>query len=215
MYITAAQVFGADHFARRGLDQWRPGKKDSALFFHDNCDVRHGGHIGPARRAGTHDHSDLGDALGAHPGLVIENPAKVITVGKDLILIGQVGPSAVDQIDAGQVVFLGNFLSAQVFFDGNRIVGATLYRRVVADDHHLMPGHPTDARDHTGARRGIVIHIVGGCRTNLKKWGAGIKQPGNPVAGQHFAPAQMPIPRFLPAPKGCGLRGLGHDAQGL
>jgi hypothetical protein len=56
---------------------------------------------------------------------------------------------------------------------------------------------------------------VGGRGPDLKKWGARIKQASNPVAGQHFTPAQMPIPRFFPAAKRGGLRSLGHNAQGL
>jgi hypothetical protein len=51
----------------------------------------------------------------------------------------QVRAAAVDQIDARQPVFLGNLLRAQMLLDRQRIIGAALHRRVVADDHALRP----------------------------------------------------------------------------
>ena len=48
----------------------------------------------------AHDHRDLRNALGTHIGLVVEDAAEVIAIGKHLILVGQIGPAGVDQIDA-------------------------------------------------------------------------------------------------------------------
>ncbi len=68
--------------------------------------------IGPARGAAAHDAGDLRDAERRHVGLVEEDPPEVLAVGEDFGLIGQVRPAAVDQIDAGQAVFLRDFLRA-------------------------------------------------------------------------------------------------------
>ena len=87
----------------------------------------------------------------AHLRLVEEDAAEMIAVGEDLGLVRQVRAAAVDQIDARQAVLLGDLLRAEVLLDRQRIVGAALHRRVVADDHHLPARHAADAGDH--ARR--------------------------------------------------------------
>ena len=135
MEIPAAKILGADFLARRSLYQGRAGQENRALFAHDHRLVRHRGDIGPARRAGTHDAGDLGDALRTHIGLVEKDPAEVVAIGEDLGLVRQVGPARVDQVDAGQVVGLGDFLRAQVLLDGQRIIGAALHRRIIGHDH--------------------------------------------------------------------------------
>ena len=114
---------------------------------------RHRRHIGTTGGTGPHHDRDLRYALAAHPRLIVKNRAKVIAVGKDLILIGQVRATLIHEIDAGQMVFLGDLLRAQVLFDGHREIGATLHRRIVADDHAPHgPATVTNARDHAGTR---------------------------------------------------------------
>src|SRR3546814_12367892 len=76
----------------------------------------------------------------------------MVAVGKDLILVRQVGAARIDEIDAGQAVRLGDLLRAEMLLDGHRIVSAAFYRRVVADDHRLPPRYAPDARDHPPAR---------------------------------------------------------------
>src|SRR6202008_4922894 len=44
-------------------------------------------HIGAPGRARAHEAGDLGDARGAHPGLVGEDAAEVVAVGEDLGLV--------------------------------------------------------------------------------------------------------------------------------
>ncbi len=101
MEIAAAQVFGADLLARRGLHQWRTGEEDRALLAHDDALVGHGRDIGPARGARTHHAGDLRDAQRAHVRLVEEDAPEMVAVGEHLGLIGQVRPAAIDEVDAG------------------------------------------------------------------------------------------------------------------
>src|SRR3546814_6526238 len=82
----------------------------------------------------------------------------MVAVGKDLILVRQVGAARIDEIDAGQAVRLGDLLRAEMLLDGHRIVSAAFYRRVVADDHRLPPRYAPDARDHPRARNRSEEH---------------------------------------------------------
>ena len=116
MDIATAQLLGRHLLAGRRLDQRRTAQKDGAPIPDDDVFVGHGRHIRPAGRTRAHDHGDLGDALGRHAGLVVKDPAEVLTVGKNIGLERQVGPAGVHQVDARQPVLLGNLLGAQMFF---------------------------------------------------------------------------------------------------
>ena len=93
VHISAAQVFGRDDLAGGGFDQRRAAQKDGPLVFDDDGLIAHGRHISAAGGATTHDHRQLRDALGAEVGLVEKDPAKVLAIRKNLVLIGQVGPA--------------------------------------------------------------------------------------------------------------------------
>ena len=82
----------------------------------------------------------------------------MIAVGKNLGLIRKVGSAGVDQVDAGQPVLARDLLRTQMFFDGHRVVGAPLDRRVVADDHALAAGDTADARNDAGRSDVVVVH---------------------------------------------------------
>jgi hypothetical protein len=92
---------------------------------------------------------------GRHVGLVVEDAAEVVAVGKDLVLGRQVGAARIDQVDAGQAVLRRDLLRAQVLLDRHREVGAALHRGVVGHDHALDALHAADAGDH--AARGTSL----------------------------------------------------------
>ena len=102
--VGAAQFLGADDLAGGGLHQRRSAQEDRALAAHDHRLVRHGGHVGAAGGARAHHAGDLGDALGAHPGLVVEDATEVLAVGEHLGLVRQVRAARVHQVDARQPV---------------------------------------------------------------------------------------------------------------
>ena len=63
----------------------------------------------------------------------------MIAVGEHLVLIGEISPAAVHKVDAWQMVFLCDFLRAEVFFDGHRKIGTAFDSGIVAQDHHVAP----------------------------------------------------------------------------
>ena len=112
VHVAAAQVFGRHHFARRRFHQRRAAEENRALLLDDDRLVAHGRHIRAARGARAHHHGDLRDALGRQIRLIVEDAAEMVAVGEDVVLVRQVGAARVDQVDAGQVVLVGDFLGA-------------------------------------------------------------------------------------------------------
>lgn len=88
MHLAAAEILVGDDLAGGGLDEGRTREEDVALLLNDDALVAHGGHVGAAGGAGAHDDGDLGDALGGHAGLVVEDAAEVVLVGEDVGLVG-------------------------------------------------------------------------------------------------------------------------------
>ena len=84
--------------------------------------VAHGRHISAPRRAAAHHHRNLRNALSAHGGLVKKDAPEMVTVGKHLILVGQIGAARIHQVDARQAVLQSDLLRAQVLFDGQRVI---------------------------------------------------------------------------------------------
>ncbi len=200
VHVGATEFLGGDDFAGRGLDQRRAAEKDRALLLDDDRQVAHRRHVGAAGRARTHDDGDLRDAARRQPGLVVEDPAEMLAVGKHVILARQVRAARVDEVDARQVVFAGDRLRAQVFLDRDRVIGATLDRRVVGDDHALAPGDPADPADQAAGRNPVVaVHLVPGELADLEKRRAGVEQPVDAIARQQLAAFEMLLPRALAA----------------
>lgn len=215
MHIATAKVFCRDDLARCRLHKRRSGKEDSPLFFHDNRHIRHRRHIGATGRARPHHHGNLRDALGAHIGLIKEDPAKVVAIGEHLILLRQVGPARVDKIDTGQLALLSNFLRPQVFLNGHREIGAALHGGIVTDHHDLLALHPANPGNNARTRRGIVIHVMRRRGPYLKERCARIKQVCHPLPRQHLAPAHMTIARPLAAARRRRCCRLGRHTQRL
>ena len=187
VHVGAAERFGIHYFAGRGLHQWRAAEEDRALFLDDDRFVAHRRHVGAAGGATAHHHGDLRDVLRAHPRLVVEDPAEVFAVRKDLVLQRQERAAGIDQVDAGQAVLAGDFLRAQVLLHRHREVGAALDGGVVGDDHHFLVHHPADAADHARGGRGIVVHAFGGERRDFQERRARVEQGGDAVAREQLA----------------------------
>ena len=200
MDIGAAQVLRRDDFAGRGLHQRRAAEEDGALVADDDRLVRHRRDIGAARRAASHHDGDLGDALRRHVGLVEEDPAEMVAVREHLVLVRQVGAAAVHQIDAGQVVLLGDLLRPQVLLDRQREIGAALHGSVVGDDDAFPARHPADAGEDAGRRDLLLVDAVGRKLGQFQIGRAGIEQCAHPLARQQLAARQVPLARPRPAP---------------
>ena len=191
VHIGPAQVFGADHFAGGGFDQRRAAKEDGALVLDDDRLIAHCRDVGTAGGARAHHGGDLRDALGRQVGLVEEDAAKVFLVGENLILHGQESAAGINQIDTGQAVFQGDFLGAQVFFDGQRVVGAAFDRGVVGHDHAFDAMNAANAGDHRGCRHVTAIHAISGKLPDLQEGRARIEQAIDALAGEQLATRQV------------------------
>ena len=143
----------------------------------------------------------------------------MVAVGEDLVLIGQVRTARIDQIDAGKRAFLGDFLRPQVFFHGHRVIGAAFDRRVIGDDHDILPHDATDPRDHARAGGRVPVHAMRRRRADFQKRAARVQQVCNPFARRHFPARDVTLHRFFSAPRssghGCIPHGVEHGEMGL
>ena len=196
MHVGAAEILRTDDLAGGGPDQRRSAEKDGALLADDDGLVRHGRNIGAARGAGSHHHGDLGDAVGRHRRLVVENAAEMVAIGKHLVLAGKVGAAGIDQIQAGQTILRRDLLRPEMLLDRHRVIGAALDGGVVGDDHAFPAGDPTDAGDQPGGRHLVVVQPVRRELADLQERAQRIEQGSHPIARQQLAAIEMPLPGF-------------------
>jgi hypothetical protein len=215
VHVAAAKLLRRHDLPRRGLHQGRTGEEDRPLFFYNNRDIRHGRHIGPARRAGAHHDRDLRNARRTHLRLVVEDAPEMVPVGKDLVLVRKVRAAAVHQVDAGQTALLRDLLRAQVLLHGDRVIGPALHGRVVADDHDLAAHDAAHARDGPRRRCRAVIHPVRRRGAHLEERRARVEQVRHPLPRQHLAARHVPLPRPRAAARRGQCRRLLDDAQRL
>ena len=162
-WTSAPPSSSARHLlAGRRLHQRWPAQKDGALIADDDAFIRHRRHISAAGGAGTHHHGDLGDAFRRHIGLIEEDATEMVAVGKDLVLVRQVGAARIDEIDAGQAVLLGDLLGAQMLLHRHREIGAALHGRVIDDDHAFAPRDAADPGEEAGGRHLPPVEAVRG-----------------------------------------------------
>ena len=182
MDLRPAQILRADFLAGRRLHQRRPAEEDRPGPLDNDRLVAHRRDIGSARRAGAHHHGDLRDPARRHPRLIVEDPPEVLPIGEDVGLERQECPARIDEVEAGQMVLGGDLLGAQVLLNCQRVVGATLDRGIIGDDHHLLPGDDADPGDDPRAGGLAVVHPPGGERAELQKRCVGICQAHETVA---------------------------------
>jgi hypothetical protein len=203
------------HFAGGGLHQRRAAEEDRALFAHDDGLVAHRRHVGAAGGAAAHHAGDLRNALRRQVGLVVEDAAEVVAVGEDLVLQRQERAAGIDQVDARQVVLLGDLLRAQVLLHRHRVVGAALDRGVVGHDHAFHAAHPADAGHHAGGGHGVVVHAVRGQRRDFQEGAAGVEQGVDAVAQQLAARGVLGARGLAAAQRGAGEGGMQVVDHGL
>ena len=180
--VGAAELLGRHVLAGRRLHERRAADEDRAGAAHDHRLVGHRRHVGAACGARAHHDRDLRDALGGHARLVVEDPPEVVAVGEDLGLQRQERAAGVDEVDAGQVVLLGDLLRAQVLLHRQREVGAALHGRVVREDDARLTLDHADAGDDPGRRRLAVVEVPGGERAELEERRAGVDEPVDALA---------------------------------
>ena len=208
MDVGAAELLRGHVLAGRRLHERRAADEDRPGALHDHGLVAHRRHVGAAGGARAHHDGDLRDPLRGHARLVVEDPAEVLAVGEDLGLERQERAAGVDEVEARQVVLLGDLLRAQVLLDREREVGAALHGRVVRDDDALLPLDDADPGHDPGRRRRAVVQIPGGERVQLEEGGARVDQPVDPLAGRQLAARAVPLDGLLAAAAGDERRSL-------
>ncbi len=200
MESAAAEVLGTDDFTGRGLDQGWSAEEDRALLGDDDRLVGHRRDVGAAGGRGAEHRGEPRDAGGGERGLVVEDPSEVLAVGEDVVLVGQVRPAGVDEVDAREPVVLGDLLGTQVLLHRHRVVRAALDGGVVGDDDAFAAVHPADAGDDARSRARIVVHAVRGQRGELEERGARVEERFDAVAGRQLAAVDVLLPRLLRSP---------------
>ena len=191
MQFSTTKILGRNHLPGGRLHQRWAAQKDGALIADDHRFVAHRRNVGTAGGARSEHRRDLRDALRAEIGLVVEDPAEMVAVGKDLVLTREKRPTGVDQINTGQPILRRDLLCAQVLLDRNRVVRTTFDRGVVGHDHAFTAGDPADPGDDAGPGALVVVHPVGSQRRDFEQRTAGIEQPVDTVARQQLAAVDM------------------------
>ena len=117
---------------------------------HDDGFVAHRGNVGAAGGARSHHGGDLRNALARHARLIVEDAPEVIAIGKHVGLQRQKRAAGIDEVDARQVILLGDLLRAQMLLHRHRIVRAALDGGVVGDDRAVLSLHEADTGDDPG-----------------------------------------------------------------
>ncbi len=201
--VAAAELLGGDDLADRRLHQRRSAEEDRALVADDHRLVAHRGDVGAACRAGSEHRRDLRHARCRHPRLVVEDAPEVVAIREDLVLHRQERPAGIDEVHAGQPVLECDLLRAEMLLDRERVVGAALDGRVVADHHHVSAVHQPDARDDACAGRLSPVHAARRQRRDLDEGAPLIEEARDAIAGQELAASDMALSRRDGTAEGC------------
>src|SRR6185312_5049098 len=137
----------------------------------------------------------------------------MLPVRKHLVLRRQECAAAFHQIDTGKPVLARDLLRPQMLLDRDRIVRATLDRRVVGDDDALPPAHPADAGDDAAAGDAAAVHAMSGELRELEEGAAGIEQHLDALPCRQLARGPVAAERGPRPPLG-RARDLGLELDG-
>ena len=189
----APQRLAVDRPARGSLDQVGAAQAHEAGPFHHEDHVRKGGQIRASGDTRPHDRCELRDLqVPAHDGVVVEDPGCAVLSREHAILIREIHPRRVHQIDDRDTAAHRDFLGTQHLPDGLRPPRPRLDRRVVGDHDDLPPLHHADARHHTGARRASLVEVVGDEKPHFGPRRAPVQQEVQAVARREFATFPLP-----------------------
>jgi hypothetical protein len=127
-------------------------------------------------------------------------------IGENVVLEWEEGAPGIDEVDAGEAVLLGDFLGAEVFLHGDRVVGAALHGGVVGDDDAFAPVDDADAGDDAGAGDVVFVDAGGGERAQFEEGGRRVDEALDAFAGEELA-------AFAVAGDVIGAAGFGDPVQ--
>ena len=198
--LRSAEILRRDLFSGRGLHERGPAEIDGPGAFHDHVLVGHRRDVRAPGGAHAEHGGDLGDSLGGHDRLVVEDPSEMLPVRKHLRLEREEHAPRVDQIDRREPVLERDLLSPDVLPDGDRVVGTPLHRGVVGDDHAFLAGNGSDPGHD--ARRGdlVLVETGAGERRELQEGRVGIEQPFDPLPHEELPSLALELDRLGGAP---------------
>ena len=195
----ASELLRRHVFARGGFHERWAADEDRAGALDDHRLVAHRRDVGTAGGARAHHDGDLGDVLRRQSRLVVEDPAEVVAVGEHVGLEGEERAARVDEVDAREVVLLGDLLGAEVLLDGEREVRASLDGGVVRDDDAAAALDRADARDDPGRRGLSVVYLPGREGVELEECGAGVDEQVDALPRRELAARAVALGRRLTA----------------
>ena len=115
----------------------------------------------------------------------------MFAVGEHIRLQGQERAAGVHQVHTREVVFERDFLRAQVLLDRDGIIRATLYRRVVGNDHALLAFDTADAGDDAPGGNVIVVERMPPQLSDLEERRSAVQETVHAIPGQQLSPADV------------------------
>ena len=189
VHVGTAQGFVVGHFACGRFQEWRPGQKGAAPATHHDHVVRQTRHVRTACGGRPVHNGNDRDARRRQPGQVVEI-APAVDELLDLVL-QQVGPGRLDQVNEGQAVVERDLLRALQLLQPHGLQRARVDAAVVGDDQRPRARDQADAHDlptPCGGLVGVGRVLQPTCeRREFQKRRARVQQALHPLARQQLA----------------------------
>ena len=199
MGIRSAQILRRDLLARGGRYHRGTGDKHLTLLFHHDNQVRQGGGVDRAARAGTHDDGDLRDTSG-RAGVAVEN---LPIAGQGVHRLLNAGAAGVAQAHHGAARLQSH---VHDFADLGRVHLAqrpALGGKVLSVYKNRAPVDLAVTGNHAVGRDVLIPHTEGGTAVAHKAIhlckSAGIHQQFNPFTGRPLPQRVLLLHRFRAA----------------
>ena len=199
MHLRTTQVFRIDVFVDRHFHDGWTTQVNRRIAAHHHHFIGQRGNVRSTGGGHTEHGGNLGQALGRQVALAEENIAEVITIREHPIPLMQIGATAIHQIDARQLMLLGNFLGTDMLLHRFRIIGAALHSGIVGDDDTELAVHHADSGDDAGAVHLAAVLLVCSQRGKFQERCARVHQQVDALAGQQFAPLAMTLDQMIAA----------------
>ena len=206
VHVCSTEFFRGDFLPCSRFDEGWTGEENGAVALDDDGLIGHGWNVGAPGRARSQHGSHLGDAVSGHSCLIAENAAEMPDVGKHFVLHRQEGATGVNEVDARQVVFMGDGLRSDVFLDRHGVVRSTLDSGVVGNEEALASVDHADAGDDTGRVCSSVVEVVSSKRREFQEGRTGVNDALDAFSSKVFASGTMAIDVLSSAALGGGLK---------
>ena len=181
------------------MHQRGAGEEQAAAVGHQNV-VAHHGKISASGDAHAHDRGNLRNAHGRHDGVVAEDAAEIVGVGKNVFLQREEDSGGVDEVDRRDAIFDGDVLRADDFLCGHGEKCAGFDGGVVHDEHdHAAVDAGESGNDAGGGRASpFLVHFVRGIEAEFEE-GAGIGEEGDALTAGEARLGVLAFDGFRPS----------------